>query len=684
MPNAFDLTVRGTADGIEEGLLALYTPPDTTQKEQVLGKLNVATYDEIQKTVVIVPVNGNKYPYSEANLLTQLNKIYGQAVVKWNVQVAPDGFVVPGIDPFDDGGSGLLSNYSPDMRKVVDAYNTDPAPDTYYLFLVKNPKAGKLAGYMPRSKEFGFIFTDQAGSEQAIIHTIAHELGHGAFNLRHTFAEEKYTIPQGSTDNLMDYTQAFGTKLYKHQWDQMRFPEMLIGVFEKDEAGAMEATGSERFPDAVVPCTTEEITKLQLDFEARLAVKKFRIYGGGMEMYGFDGYKLETGHKEILAKAGICDLAQFDAKFKFVLTDPAHDIVRDVDVIYSTVNLWEGLQAGYNDGSVDWTSFVVPKITNQAELDNELNRLETVAALAKEVLPSGVVSETSFANITNYIKTCREQPALALENKFHLNQTIKGIYVGLHCYANYTYNFSDLKARPAIKDSRVMWPDVEKAEQEGFAVPLSVSNNYTQYLAQYNTDKAYFLGEEYLGMIFLNQTLKAMNDFFRGFGLAWRNAINKQARIKMQQKRTELEFLKGKVNKLESIEAINGFKKLSSKRADLGLPASRSATDDATVAYLRISNNEFFGVNSKYQSPKTEILLKVNAQTKTHAEAEVVQKAINAGMKGRVKSVEMWVDRDPCKACGVNNGIGSLARELGVEEIIVHSPLGTQKFYPPK
>ncbi|MFN8689125.1 MAG: hypothetical protein ACK5XL_03900, partial [Cyclobacteriaceae bacterium] len=62
MPNAFDLNVRGGADGIEEGLLALYTPPDTTQKEQVLGKMNVATYDEIQKTVIIVPVNGNKYP----------------------------------------------------------------------------------------------------------------------------------------------------------------------------------------------------------------------------------------------------------------------------------------------------------------------------------------------------------------------------------------------------------------------------------------------------------------------------------------------------------------------------------------------------------------------------------------------------------------------------------------------
>ena len=39
----------------------------------------------------------------------------------------------------------------------------------------------------------------------------------------------------------MDYTQAFGTKLFKHQWDLIRFPEMLIGVFEKDEAGAAQS-----------------------------------------------------------------------------------------------------------------------------------------------------------------------------------------------------------------------------------------------------------------------------------------------------------------------------------------------------------------------------------------------------------------------------------------------------------
>jgi len=39
----------------------------------------------------------------------------------------------------------------------------------------------------------------------------------------------------------MDYTQAFGTKLYKHQWDQMRYPEIVVGLFEDDAEGAMQS-----------------------------------------------------------------------------------------------------------------------------------------------------------------------------------------------------------------------------------------------------------------------------------------------------------------------------------------------------------------------------------------------------------------------------------------------------------
>ncbi|MFN7492772.1 MAG: fibronectin type III domain-containing protein [Cyclobacteriaceae bacterium] len=237
------ISILGAGDGVESELIALYDAqaPVTNDnspvtKTQVLGKLSVITYDQIVKDLVIVPVNGNKYPYSEDALRTQLNKIYGQAVVKWNITFASN-LDVPGIDPFDDGGSGLLSNYSPDMRKVVNAYKANLQPNTYYLFLVKNPKSSTLAGFMPRSKECGFIFVDKNGSEESIVRTMAHELGHGAFSLRHTFSEEKNTLPEKGTDNLMDYNN--GNKLFKYQWDRMRYPEIVMGLFEDDEGGAM-------------------------------------------------------------------------------------------------------------------------------------------------------------------------------------------------------------------------------------------------------------------------------------------------------------------------------------------------------------------------------------------------------------------------------------------------------------
>jgi TANFOR domain-containing protein len=266
-PNSQSLEFRGTADGIEEELIALYDPIPNSQspssKTQVLGKLSVVTYNELVKDLVIVPVNGNKYPYGEDALRTQLNKIYGQAVVKWNITFAQN-VDVPGIDPFDDGGSGLLSNYSPDMRKVVNAYKANLQPNTYYLFLVKNPKSSTLAGFMPRSKECGFIFLSSNSQspipEPQLVHTIAHELGHGAFSLKHTFVDEKYTIQQGGTDNLMDYTLA-GTALYKYQWDRMRYPEIVMGLFEDDKAGALNTLALAAFYQQAAPLLTSDSYK---------------------------------------------------------------------------------------------------------------------------------------------------------------------------------------------------------------------------------------------------------------------------------------------------------------------------------------------------------------------------------------------------------------------------------------
>ncbi len=64
---------------------------------------------------------------------------------------------------------------------------------------------------------------------------MAHELGHGAFTLKHIF-EQYPAISESSTDNLMDY--AGGTQLLKYQWDQIHNPVIVLGLFQSDSSAA--------------------------------------------------------------------------------------------------------------------------------------------------------------------------------------------------------------------------------------------------------------------------------------------------------------------------------------------------------------------------------------------------------------------------------------------------------------
>lgn len=271
-PNSQVLTIKGTTDGMQESVVALYTPSDTTKKEQVLGKLNVVTYNQIDKHVVIVPVNGNTFDKfgSVAILQDSLNKIYNQGIVNWTVELKP-GITVEGISPFEDGGTGLLSNFTSHMKKVINAYKENTTPDTYYLFLVSNPQDPSTLGVMPRSKEYGFIFADKHSTLPEVARTIAHELGHGAFNLHHTFMEPNYTITKGTTDNLMDYPA--GPKLYKYQWDKIRYPDIVVGIFESDEEAALTDDGEEMsveeisaFKTKFKEATGQDLDKLQCGF----------------------------------------------------------------------------------------------------------------------------------------------------------------------------------------------------------------------------------------------------------------------------------------------------------------------------------------------------------------------------------------------------------------------------------
>jgi hypothetical protein len=105
-----------------------------------------------------------------------------------------------------------------------------------YLFVLPYDASDKgeintTNGDMPLESQFGYLFP--GASER----TIAHEAGHGAFNLEHPFDRPlRNSFSKGDlADNLMDYSQE--TELAKIQWDATRNPGHVFGLFQKDKDG---------------------------------------------------------------------------------------------------------------------------------------------------------------------------------------------------------------------------------------------------------------------------------------------------------------------------------------------------------------------------------------------------------------------------------------------------------------
>ncbi|MCY7390155.1 MAG: hypothetical protein LH647_01240 [Leptolyngbyaceae cyanobacterium CAN_BIN12] len=118
------------------------------------------------------------------------------------------------------------------------------------------------------------------------------------------------------------------------------------------------------------------------------------------------------------------------------------------------------------------------------------------------------------------------------------------------------------------------------------------------------------------------------------------------------------------------------FQELAEYRRQLGLPIAGSERDRATVAKLEIGGNGFFGISSGSNPNRRRITLTVNPISRTHAEAEALQQAFDAGARGG--RARLIVDRDLCRACGQNGGVKGMARQLELEELEVISPSGRE------
>jgi hypothetical protein len=116
------------------------------------------------------------------------------------------------------------------------------------------------------------------------------------------------------------------------------------------------------------------------------------------------------------------------------------------------------------------------------------------------------------------------------------------------------------------------------------------------------------------------------------------------------------------------------FQDLAEYRQRLGLPAAGSEQDRATVAKLEIGESIFFGINSGSNPNRRRITLAVNPISRTHAEADALQQAFDAEIRGG--RARLVVDRDLCRACGQNGGVKGMAKQLGLESLEVISPSG--------
>lgn len=237
--NRFLLTLPSGTEGDGLEIFALY--PSVNGQFDMLGKIIVLSYTLKRPKVILVPVNGNEI--DEQLVKQELDNVYLPVGVDW--QVSKDEPFEVEVGDLDVSGCGLFSQYTNGMKELNNAFINYKGesfdPTAVYLFVLRSSDDPNSTGDMPRGEQFGYIFTGAVQQlreqlrSQVLCRTIAHELGHGVFRLKHTF-DNDYQITKSSTENLMDYTN--GTALIKHQWDAIHDPGVVIGAFERDEDAA--------------------------------------------------------------------------------------------------------------------------------------------------------------------------------------------------------------------------------------------------------------------------------------------------------------------------------------------------------------------------------------------------------------------------------------------------------------
>jgi hypothetical protein len=192
-----------------------------------LGLFFQKSYQYTNYHVHLVKVNGAGNNIDPAVLENSMNKIMHQGVTLSTVNFHP--IQITDTDPDDIIGaqSKLITAYSSDMNRIIRSFVNQAGSgleeNHFYIFLVDNLQ-GDVAGFMPQGMQFAFIDVAKV-SGNSLSKVLTHELGHGAFTLRH-YWDDYVGGPNVDHGNLMDYGLD-GTRLLVRQWERMhqqRFP----------------------------------------------------------------------------------------------------------------------------------------------------------------------------------------------------------------------------------------------------------------------------------------------------------------------------------------------------------------------------------------------------------------------------------------------------------------------------
>jgi len=235
------LQLKGYYAFEHENIYATIQPKNTSGQQTIAGVFSQWHLANKDVNVTIVPVNGASLPSGDG-LGAQINKIFKQASVTFNVTIAPEMTI--GKSQIGVGASGALSSYTSDQKELINTFKSGRSIDrkSYYVFVFGNsirPSRPSVAGFMPLKRQFGFVFlgnlSQREEGKSSLAGTLAHEFGHGAFALQHPF--KKLGTSQAGTDWLMDY--GTGMRLSHIDWAQIHNPEFRLYLFQDGEDGAL-------------------------------------------------------------------------------------------------------------------------------------------------------------------------------------------------------------------------------------------------------------------------------------------------------------------------------------------------------------------------------------------------------------------------------------------------------------